>query len=276
MKSPITSVRRLPLAALVFAAFAPAAAAEQALEEVIVTAERTEKSLQETPISVFALNADTMERLNIANVADLGSSVPNLKIMPFGVSATTLRFFIRGMGTVDSQITLDSPVGIYLDGVYIGTSTSYYGATGSDHAFYALTVATGKVKWRYPLGEAMVRSSAAVATDGSVYFVTTGPDEIDGTINDHLVHLDGDGALAFGDDGGKPALGADRGKLGFEQGFVPLDADFQDPAFQFRRVGNGPRWNVAGRPGNGLQHFRGQLGAKIDIKPGYHHRVRAR
>ncbi len=77
--------------------------------------------------------------------------------------------------------------------VYLGTSTWYYGAADSDHAFYALTVATGKVKWRYPLGEAMVRSSAAVAPDGSVYFVTTGPDEIDGTINDHLVRLDARG-----------------------------------------------------------------------------------
>ena len=44
--------RRLPLAALLMAAGAFDARAEPvALEEVIVTAERTEKSLQDTPIS---------------------------------------------------------------------------------------------------------------------------------------------------------------------------------------------------------------------------------
>ena len=164
MKSPITSVRRLPLAALVFAAFAPAAAAEQALEEVIVTAERTEKSLQETPISVFALNADTMERLNIANVADLGSSVPNLKIMPFGVSATTLRFFIRGMGTVDSQITLDSPVGIYLDGVYLARSVGLVADVADIERVEVL---------RGPQGTLFGRNT----TGGAVSIVTKRPEE---------------------------------------------------------------------------------------------------
>lgn len=119
------SLHRLPIAALLLAAGVHQANAQQSgLEEVIVTAERTEKSLQETPISVVALNADALDRLGISTVADLGSSVPNLKIMPFGGSATTLRFFIRGVGTVDSQITLDSPVGIYMDGVYMARSVA--------------------------------------------------------------------------------------------------------------------------------------------------------
>jgi iron complex outermembrane receptor protein len=117
--------RRIPVAALLLAAGSHLAIAQQAgLEEVIVTAERTEKSLQDIPISVVALNSDALDRLGISTVADLGSSVPNLKIMPFGVSATTLRFFIRGVGTVDSQITLDSPVGIYMDGVYMARSVA--------------------------------------------------------------------------------------------------------------------------------------------------------
>ena len=43
-------------------------------------------------------------------------------MMSFGISATTIRTYIRGVGNVDSQIVLDSPVGMYLDGVYMARS----------------------------------------------------------------------------------------------------------------------------------------------------------
>jgi iron complex outermembrane receptor protein len=52
-------------------------------------------------------------------VADLAAIVPNLRVVPFGVSPTTLRIYIRGVGVVDSQVTQDPPVGIYLNGVYV-------------------------------------------------------------------------------------------------------------------------------------------------------------
>ncbi len=116
-----TTFRRLPLAVSLLLT-AAAATAQQGLEEVIVTAERTEKSLQETPISVVALNTAALERLGVSNVADIASSIPNMKMMSFGISAATIRTYIRGVGNVDSQIVLDSPVGIYLDGVYMARS----------------------------------------------------------------------------------------------------------------------------------------------------------
>jgi iron complex outermembrane receptor protein len=97
----------------------PSAFAQTALEEVIVTAQRREENLQETPISIAAFGADEIERRQINNIADLAAIVPNLRIVPFGVSPTTLRIYIRGVGVVDSQVTQDPPVGIYLNGVYV-------------------------------------------------------------------------------------------------------------------------------------------------------------
>jgi iron complex outermembrane receptor protein len=96
-----------------------AALAESALEEVIVTAQRREQNLQETPISIAAFGESEIERRRITNVADLAAIVPNLRVVPFGVSPTTLRIYIRGVGVVDSQVTQDPPVGIYLNGVYV-------------------------------------------------------------------------------------------------------------------------------------------------------------
>ena len=106
-------------AALLVAASSPALAQETALEEVIVTAQRREQNLQETPISIAAFSQDDIERRAISNVSDLAAIVPNMRIVPFGVSPTTLRVYIRGVGVVDSQVTQDPPVGIYLNGVYV-------------------------------------------------------------------------------------------------------------------------------------------------------------
>lgn len=115
--------RRSSHLSLCVAAFTASAAstlvAAPMLEEVVVTAQKREQNLQETPISLAVLDASAVERLGITNVGDISNAVPNLTAVPFGVSPTTLRFFIRGIGTVDSQITQDPPVGIYLDGVYM-------------------------------------------------------------------------------------------------------------------------------------------------------------
>lgn len=94
-----------------------------ALEEVIVTAQKKTQSLQETPISLTAFDEDRLEKDGIANLLDIGSSVPSMTIEPFPINNATLRIFIRGIGLIDAQITQDPPVGIYMDGVYIARST---------------------------------------------------------------------------------------------------------------------------------------------------------
>jgi len=157
--------RRLPLAALIMAAGAFDARAEPvALEEVIVTAERTEKSLQDTPISVVALNSQALERLGVSNVADIASSIPNMKMMSFGISATTIRTYIRGVGNVDSQIVLDSPVGMYLDGVYMARSVGLVADTADIERVEVL---------RGPQGTLFGRNT----TGGAVNIVTKRPSE---------------------------------------------------------------------------------------------------
>lgn len=55
--------------------------------------------------------------------------------------------------------------------VYVGTSRAILAATATTHAVVALSVATGTVQWRFPTGAAEVRSSPAVAPDGSITVV---------------------------------------------------------------------------------------------------------
>ena len=99
---------------------APPQSGSVQLDEITVTAQRRVESLQATPVSVSAFNAQKLEARGIENILDLGSHVPGLQIEPFPINIATLRIFIRGIGTLDAQFTQDPAIGIYLDGVYLG------------------------------------------------------------------------------------------------------------------------------------------------------------
>lgn len=107
---------------------APALAAEAskdaepaaALEEVIVTAEKREENLQNTPISIAAFSSEALETKRIASIADLGTMVPNLQVSPHPNTGTTVRAMIRGIGEPSAVQTRDNPVAVYVDGVYVG------------------------------------------------------------------------------------------------------------------------------------------------------------
>lgn len=89
------------------------------IEEITVTAQKREESLQETPISVTALTGSTLEQKGVTDVIDLGEAVPNVRITmsPGSSSATTVT--IRGLAQGDPSETVQPAVGLYIDGVYI-------------------------------------------------------------------------------------------------------------------------------------------------------------
>lgn len=89
------------------------------LGDIVVTAQKRAQSEQDIPISMGVLDTEDLSKRNITNISNLSNTVPNLRVAPFGVNPTTLRIFIRGLGPVDSQITQDPPVGIYINGVYV-------------------------------------------------------------------------------------------------------------------------------------------------------------
>lgn len=94
----------------------------QALEEVIVTAEKREQSIQDVPISIIALSQEALEMQQIDELDDLSANIPNLVVNNFNNDPVAVRMFIRGVGQNDLQLTQDPSVALYLDGVYIGTS----------------------------------------------------------------------------------------------------------------------------------------------------------
>ncbi len=98
-------------------AFAQDAAVEES-EELIVTARRTEESLQEVPASVSAFSEAQLERIGATDATGLQGAVPNLNIVQGRGSSNATNIYIRGIGQPDALQTFDPAVGFYVDGVY--------------------------------------------------------------------------------------------------------------------------------------------------------------
>ena len=90
---------------------------QQTVEEVIVTATKTEKTLQEIPVAVSVVTADTIEKANITDIYDLRSIVPSLDSRRFTTS-TEATYVIRGFGNGSFNPGIEPSVAVFIDGVY--------------------------------------------------------------------------------------------------------------------------------------------------------------
>jgi iron complex outermembrane receptor protein len=90
------------------------------LEEIIVTAQKREEAIQDVPIAITALGADTLEKQGIATLKDLqGGQVPSLKVVQFAGRPNTMQFGIRGVTEPDIQPSVERAIAVYVDNVYI-------------------------------------------------------------------------------------------------------------------------------------------------------------
>jgi iron complex outermembrane recepter protein len=183
-----------------------AAAAPEGLEEVIVTAQRREQSLQETPVFVTPLQVEDLENRAIQNTGDLISNIAGVTgfTAPGARGATSL--IIRGVGAGNgSSLSFDPAVGLYYDGIYIGKMVGsgldvaemerMEIMRGPQGSLYGRNATAGAVSWitRKPSGDAGLRALVSY-----------------GRFDEILVKLNAD-APAIGEVGtglGRVALGA--------------------------------------------------------------------
>ncbi|MEJ7925646.1 TonB-dependent receptor [Sphingobium sp. AN641] len=95
---------------------APAADANAETADIVVTAQRRSERLQDTPIAVTAVTADTVQKLGLSKISDIASVTPGAN---FTVSAGFFSPNIRGLGVAFTAAGLESPVAIYEDGAYL-------------------------------------------------------------------------------------------------------------------------------------------------------------
>ena len=102
------------------AAITTATPAHAQLDEIVVTAQKREQSIQDVPIAITAVDADFIESRNITDIKSLSSLAPNLKIENTPGNTTAAQISIRGGVTINPALTWEPTVGIYLNGSYIG------------------------------------------------------------------------------------------------------------------------------------------------------------
>jgi len=100
---------------------APASQASSNDENIIVTARTREERLQDVPVAVTAVTAQTLDREHITQVRDIAAFAPGLNISSDAVGRAFIS--IRGVGTTLID-TVQPGVGIFVDGIY-QPNTSY-------------------------------------------------------------------------------------------------------------------------------------------------------
>ena len=139
-----------------------AALGQSAVEEIIVTAQKREQSLQDFGISVTALSGESMRTYGFNNVLDILAKVPGVdSYSPYG-TGTSANIVIRGIGLNDFGEGHEAPIATYVDEFYLVSVPAV------DFALFDLE----RVEFlRGPQGTLFGRN----ATGGLAHFVTAKP-----------------------------------------------------------------------------------------------------
>lgn len=89
------------------------------LGTVTVTAERRAETAQSVPVAVTALDSEALQSRQIVDVQSLKSVVPNVVIEDVPGGSSSIKLFLRGVGTDNPVFSGDGAVGVYIDDVFI-------------------------------------------------------------------------------------------------------------------------------------------------------------
>ncbi|MFV0276592.1 MAG: TonB-dependent receptor, partial [Parahaliea sp.] len=94
------------------------------LEEVVVTATKKSvgESVQEVPIAMSAFGGFLLEAMLIWDVVGMSFRMHNVSLDSNGITKGVANFSIRGYGSNSSVISVEPTVGLFVDGVYMGTT----------------------------------------------------------------------------------------------------------------------------------------------------------
>ena len=207
------------------------------LQEVVVTATRRQEPVQKVPFQVTAMTRSALTQIDAHNLGDFAAYVPGL-ITNSGAAPGLIA--IRGV-TMGTGGQLSSAIGLYLDGVPLGASTSF------GLGYQSFNVHTFDLERVEVLNGPQGTLYGANSLGGAVKYVTAPPDPhgLHGTVETELSQTEHGGTnyglrgmvnLPFG--GGLGALRVD-GIDDYESGYV------NDPVYH--RHGQGATRNEGGR-----------------------------
>ena len=122
--SGVAAIAMLANAAPAMAQTAPADAAPDAsgvddsnTNEIIVTAQKREQSLQDVPISMEVVSGAKLAEFNTSDIKAVMNYTPNVFVQS---TAGNDVIYIRGFGSPPANFAFDQSVSLYVDGIYAG------------------------------------------------------------------------------------------------------------------------------------------------------------
>ena len=125
----IINLRFIPVCGVLLASgfpgpLMPPAFGQAVLEEIIVTARKTEESAQTVPVAVSAFSGAFLEERQSLTLEDLEGLAPNLLVDPVYFQSGGASLTIRGIGVSDIDRTFSPGVQVVVDGVTFGSSVA--------------------------------------------------------------------------------------------------------------------------------------------------------
>jgi iron complex outermembrane receptor protein len=93
-----------------------------AVQEIVVVAEKRAENVQKVPVSVSVLQGASLQQFHQSDLHDVMDQVPNLFVLQSGVDDVVA---IRGFSSGPNNIAFDQEVSIYEDGIYGGRSAQF-------------------------------------------------------------------------------------------------------------------------------------------------------
>ncbi|MEL7189806.1 MAG: TonB-dependent receptor [Pseudomonadota bacterium] len=209
---------------------------------IIVTARRQEETLQDVPVAVSVVGAETLDDFRIDEAADLISRVPALSVQ-VGGSGAGAQIGIRGINSSNISNAFDSAVAINVDGIAVSTQRILQSAffdleavevlKGPQPLFFGKSTSAGVLTLRSanPTSDWEVGGKASYEFEEQGYTVggyISGPLSDSFGIRLAAEYQDIDKFVELQDD--VPALDPDKGLTNF---IGRLTLQFEDPAGNF-------------------------------------------
>lgn len=187
--------------------------------DIVITAQGRTQVLQDVPIAVSAINADSMQNSGATDIRQLNQLAPSLLVSSTGTEANGSAR-IRGIGTVGDNPGLESSVAVFVDGVYRSRSGIGLNELGEIERIEVL---------RGPQGTLFGRNASA----GLIHIISKKP---------NMNEFEGFGALTYGNFDYMRADAGITGPIGSNAGFR-LDGVYAQRDGFYKDLNNGRRVN---------------------------------
>ncbi|WP_169713995.1 TonB-dependent receptor [Oceanicoccus sagamiensis] len=99
------------------------------MEEIVITAQKRDSSVSDTPIAITAISADQMRELGIASQQDVANFTPSMQYQEAAGGSEENRIYLRGIGRETNSLGTEPGVGVYVNGFYSNEAGALTGSS---------------------------------------------------------------------------------------------------------------------------------------------------